>query len=1361
MLAPAPPGKRALPLFVAVLLAFFSASSQAQPPTIPEPLRPWVGWVLDQHPDLLCPQVDGQRLCAWPGRLALELDETGGSFRLDVFADRALDLPLPGDPAHWPQEVSLDGSPAPMRRAGEQPAVRLGAGRHRLAGRFRWSRLPESLAVPPAIALVDLRLRGAEVRFPRREAGGLLWLEASRAEEGEAEFLEVEVQRKIEDGVPVQLTTRVLLRAGGRSREVDLGMPLPPGFELSWLSGGLPLRLTPDRRLLAQVRTGEWELGVHARSTGPVHELASPPRPAPWPDEELWVFQAAPAVRSVRLEGAPNVDPQRTSLPAEWKTLPAFQLTPGTTLTFTELRRGEAQPPPDAVTVERTFWLAQNGDRFTVRDHLGGTLSTGGRLETLAPGELGRATLTSTTAAENTDGDQVITLGPASGRPGVEVRDGTLELHADLTYPRDGALPAVGWDRDAQQLSGWLRLPPGWTLVAALGVDNGGGAWVEQWTLLDLFLLLIASLAIGKLYGPVWGAAAFGLLGLAWHEPFAPGLWVCLLLFLPLEALRRALAEGRAARFVRGLRWLVVVALAVAFVVFATSQWRTGLFPQLEVTEGNVFSEGIEALGYLGGSAKKVSRMDSAAYEAPTSLPEQEQTQEASLYKDRARQVDPNAVVQTGPGVPSWNFTSHWLSWSGPVAADHKLRLILLSPGIELFLSLVRIAGFVLLLWRLLVPTRSPVVVTVLVLAFAFFPSLPAGAQEPPETPEAPAPGLLAELERRLTAPPPCDPQCIEVPRMAIAAGPEGLRIEAEIHAVVAAAWALPGPASAWMPARASIDGTEAIALRLRDDGFLWLRVEPGIHRVELEGPARDSLTLQLPLAPRTLGWRGEGWTIDGFRPDEAPPSTIRLDRQLPATEGGESAAVELPPWLELRRELDLGIPWLVHTELRRLGPSGTAVVVRVPLIAGESVTTAGIAIGGRQAVISLEPGETSRSWRSTLAETETLTLTAPTDRPWLERWELDCSTIWNCRAEGLTPIAHQRDGRWRPSWQPWPGEQVTFHFVRPAGAPGQTTTLDKVEYRLSPGRRLLEATLTTDLRTSRGGEQVFTLPPDAELRSFQVDGASQPAQLENGRLAFTLEPGQHKVEAAWRQPHDASVLERAPAASVGGEAVNVETTITLPDDRWLLWAGGPGWGPVILFWQYLLAIALVGWALGRWAPTPLRTRDWLLLGAGLTQIPLMVALVVVLFPVILGLRHRAVPRRFWSYDLQQLTLLGLGFFAAGSLYAAVHAGLLFQPDMQVAGLGSYGSTLVWYVERIASALPRPWVLSLPLWVWRLLMLLWALWLASRLLRWLPWCWSRLTLGPLLAGPKGFEEWREREKAKGAEVTNPDALVSE
>ncbi len=130
----------------------------------------------------------------------------------------------------------------------------------------------------------------------------------------------------------------------------------------------------------------------------------------------------------MRLEGGASIDPQRTSLPEEWKSLPAFQMAGGDVLRFEELRRGEPQPPPDEVQVGRTFWLALSGDRITSRDHLIGTLNQGGRLEVLPPAALGRVSFGGA--------DQVITRSPTGDGAGVEVRSGSLDLEADATYPR-------------------------------------------------------------------------------------------------------------------------------------------------------------------------------------------------------------------------------------------------------------------------------------------------------------------------------------------------------------------------------------------------------------------------------------------------------------------------------------------------------------------------------------------------------------------------------------------------------------------------------------------------------------------------------------------------------------------------------------------------------------------------------------------------------------------------------------------------------------------------------------------------------------------------------------------------------------
>ena len=50
---------------------------------VPEPLQPWVDWVLHGHDDAQCTRFEGdaeRRQCAWPSRLELTLDERGGNF---------------------------------------------------------------------------------------------------------------------------------------------------------------------------------------------------------------------------------------------------------------------------------------------------------------------------------------------------------------------------------------------------------------------------------------------------------------------------------------------------------------------------------------------------------------------------------------------------------------------------------------------------------------------------------------------------------------------------------------------------------------------------------------------------------------------------------------------------------------------------------------------------------------------------------------------------------------------------------------------------------------------------------------------------------------------------------------------------------------------------------------------------------------------------------------------------------------------------------------------------------------------------------------------------------------------------------
>jgi hypothetical protein len=153
--------------------------------------------------------------------------------------------------------------------------------------------------------------------------------------------------------------------------------------------------------------------------------------------------------------------------------------------------------------------------------------------------------------------------------------------------------------------------------------------------------------------------------------------------------------------------------------------------------------------------------------------------------------------------------------------------------------------------------------------------------------------------------------------------------------------------------------------------------------------------------------------------------------------------------------------------------------------------------------------------------------------------------------------------------------------------------------------------------------------------------------------------------------------------------------------------------------------VMLAAFGLGKIPWTPLKTRHWLLLGLGLTQVEPLVAIMIVGWLLALGLREKhTFPEGAFYFNLTQLLLVVWTVASMGGLYLSIETGLLGIPNMQIAGNGSSSSLLRWTQDRIDVTMPQPWVLSLPMFVYRILMLLWALWLALALLRWLSWGWQ-------------------------------------
>lgn len=1314
--------------------------------TTPPELYQWKDWVLFDNKTASCPTRYNDQtayICNWPTALKLDIEKEKGTFSQQWIVNNDTMAALPGNSTVWPVEVSVDGKQAPVVSHDGLPAVFLEKGAHTVTGRLKWLTPPLMLNVPPSLGLVSLTLFGEEIPAPQIDETGRLWLQKEKSEPVKEDRHTATVYRQINDSIPMLVTTQLQLKVSGTVREIPFPGLLFKGSLPVAIQSVLPVRIEESGDVALQARPGTWDVRITSRCPGPVFELHSGnPLNAP----EIWSFQAQNHLRMVTLEGAPAVDPTQTEMPPEWQQYPAHILKKGDILLFRETRRGDPDPAPDRLNLHRTLWLDFDGKGMTLRDAIDGALSRSWSLSMNPPGELGRVSVNGE--------DRLITKQGPENKPGIELRRGNLSLEADSRLTRSArSIPAVGWDHDFQQVSGVLNLPPGWRLFSAGGVDHMPGTWMQKWTLMDLFVMLIISVALMKLRGRYWGLIALVTLCLIFHEPGAPKIiW---LFIISAMALAKALPEGRFRRLVNVGSVVSVIVLLVISIPFMVRQLRWGVFPQLEPAWHDSYQTARTSIP-LAEKAKV--EMDSVARYAKGRAEREftlgEVSNQAWAPKKMAETYDPDALVQTGPGIPEWEWRSYPISWNGPVRSDQTITLRLISPITNLILSGVRVLMLALLIYCVIHPrslrpfAKSRWLAGNLTAAalFCLF-GLPAVSKAADTLTSFPPQDLLLELEQRLLEKHACYPSCAEIPALEITAQTETLQLLFSIDAVIDTAIPLPVFETSWQPDKILLDGQPIKGLCRESGGHLWALMPQGIHRLAVLGSTLSENNIQLPfiLQPLFTSFRGNGWDVVGISADGKIGSSIQLTRldkteRNPTTETFETSTV--PVFLDVERTFFLGITWSARTTFRHLSDARSSVVLSYPLLLNEAVTSGDIEVKEGKAVITLSPNQ-AFSFESALETTPEIRLRAPENVPWMETWILDAGPIWHCDLSGI-PVIHHQDGagQWKPTWKPWPGETVSITVSRPEAIAGQSITIDGATLEYTPGQRTDRADLQLTIRTSRGGQHRIELMEEALLQQVEIDGKSLPVKQEDRIVSFPLHPGTNDVTVEWQQTASSPIWIKSPEVKIGdpadGGAVNTEITFNMPRNRWILLTGGPRLGPAVLFWSYLIVVVLAAFGLKQVTFTPLKFRHWLLLGLGLTQAPPVAAIAVVAWFIALGARASHASKQKWLlFNLTQIGLFFLTLLALGSLYVAVENGLLGLPDMQIAGNGSTSAVLHWTRDRVESFMPLAWVLTAPIWVYHILMLLWSLWLAFSLVGWLRWGWKCFS-------QEGY--WKQRKK---------------
>ncbi len=1339
-----------------VVTALLPLAAHSQNVYVPEELRDWQAWVLQDKEYRECPFLFDRQLssreefiCAWPGNLTLSVDAESGDFtqQWTVYADTQW-VPLPGDTNYWPHAVTANGRAVSVTSRDNTPYVHLDPGVYSLAGGFEWDEQPGALRLPAQSGLISLSVNGREIARPERTQAGIFLGERKQQTQAR-DAVRTDVHRNVVDHVPTRLITQLSIEVSGSVREEMFGPALPEGFVPIGLDSQLPARLEPDGKLRVQVRPGRWTIRLTARAQDVQNTIILPPPDENLPMTEIWSYQSNDQLRVTAAGGLPPVDPTQVGVPSSWSELPAFRIQAGETFEITERSRGIVAAENELI-LAREMWLNFDGDGFVMHDSISGTMRSAWRLDMVAPYAL--------LSASEYDENLLVTKGLSDDKTGVELRNHDVDVQSLASSITRGSMPVSGWDTRFQGVATTLHLPPGNKLLMAPGADSAPGSWVSRWRLLDFFLVLIITIAAWRLFGRTAGVIALLAMALSFHELNAPAwLWLNLMIAI---ALMRVAPSGKLRNSVNAYQWLSAALLVIALVPFFASQLRIAIYPQLEPQYGGGYVPTVVAsapaniaMDQMAGMAAKEGQMMLRTAESDANM-EEKVVSSLRPRKDYSRYAQ-DTIVQAGPGIPSWRWNTYRLDWSGPVDADQSMRLIVLPRWsvtmlrifeVLMLLLFVGVLAAEILKRQIALPAglvlggtkAASVLVTGLLFTLISI--------SPPVQAQTPDAAILTELEARLLQPPECVPRCAEIVAAEISVAADNVSMNLTIHAAEDVAVPLPGSEKGWRPSAILLDGNAAAQVLRGPGNVFWVRLQPGRHSVLLNGPVGDvdSLEISFPTPPRVVAVESNGWFVAGTKDRRLLSGSLQLTRLQSEVDGSSAVRWEssrFPAFARVERTLAFNIDWTVTTTVVRVAPAQGALTLEIPLLDGETVVSENLTVSDGKILISMNPNQRSVSWQSNLPLTSPLTLQAAATSSWSEVWRAAIGSTWHAEFSGVPETENSQGNATTrvAEFYPRGGESLRIDATRPESSVGSSLAFDSVELSVEHGNRSSTSNLLLEYRSTSGSQHILTLPADAEVTAVLIDGGLEPLRADNGELTVPILPGEHEIQVTWRATDDVGSRTQMPTVDIGASASNIGLNLDLPRNRWLLATSGPQLGPAVLYWSELAVLLLFALILGKTGLTPLKTGHWLLLGLGFSTFSWPVLGIVVGWLLGCGARKKwQTDVSWWRFNIIQVAIAALTVVALMALVFSLPGGLLGSPDMQVAGNSSYGNSLSWFADRSDSVLPVATAWSVPMWVYKVLILAWALWLSFAMLRWLPWVWQCFS-------SQGF--WRSRKAA--------------
>ena len=1294
--------------------------------TIPPVLEPWKDWVLYDVQDSECPKhyQKDKSLCSYPSKLEVLINNETLSFKFYIkIFDKQHKLFLPYVADHWIKNVTLNGEEQ-IVLGRKKPFLLLDSGAYVIQGEIALNPKIKFLQLPQGVAIVSLFKGDKKVQNPKIDGQERLWLENKNLETHKKGTLSVSIYRKVKDAHPLSMKTVLNLRVSGKVRSVILDGIVLKDFEPSSVSSQLNARINEDKNLEVELKAGEWRIEVDAYATKNLTTLALKDYQFKYANQELLSFEADEKYRTIEIVDALGIDATQLNIPKSWKKFPLYLLEESRVLTFKERYKSYTHAK-DNLKLQREMWLDFDGKGYAFKDNIVGTISKIRRLEATDSLALGTVMVNQK--------PMLINQQEEGGQKGLELRESSLNIKASGRYIKAlSSIPINGWDETFSQVETSLHLPPAWSIFTLFGADsNGSHTWINQWNLMDIFLLLLLSISIFKLFGFKWSLLATLFLLLLWHEDNAPTyvwLWI-----LALVSLLRVVNSSRIKKYLQIVLGISSFVLLLNILQFLVYEIRTALYPQLEKhdTYGNSFSTPYRT---------SIGQDESMVYEMKEKKIQVSKSRYAgSNYVKKPKKellmqnkIDPNAIVQTGEGVPSWNWSTYDFRWQSAVGKGDSLEIWFITPSMNKILKILNVVGVLFLLFMFLkefakekievfpkgIFMQQSLKLLIFIGLFGVSP-LTLNAQSIPSA------ELLDELKSRLIKAPDCLPECVSIENIAFKVDNNLLSIEMKVASATNLAMPIIGNRNSWLPQSVRMDEQNSSELQLDNKGELWIHVPKGIHTIHLQGSMNGQnqfiLNSSLPLHNLTIEG-SKDWKVKTNHQNYV--EFMNLEKALENPTQNIQSAIEAK--ISVKRVFYFGLRWYVDTEVRLLNSIDKPYTVNYKLLAHESILNKEIEVRGKKAVLHFSNEKKRYVWRSILPLSSDLEIQASLDKHLIEQWHMDISSLWNVSYDKKLLREQKHVGNLLvPVFEPWAGEKLHLKLQKNKPVKGKSLTIESSHLNIIQSQRYRDLTLRLKVRSSQAQPYVIKLQGVKELSSVTIDNMPFYLKVEENKLSLPLKTTSQEIVIKWREEQGSAVDYSFPTINLSKNSVNSSVQLKLPKTQWILFTSGSGLSPAVLLWGMLLAVILFSAMLGRINHTPLKTKDWILLGLGVSTTSLLIMVPMVLWIFIL--RYKALnyetlmgkKRLFIQGTIVLLTVVMLV-----TLVGAVSVGLLGNPEMMIAGNNSYGHNLNWYVDRVGATLEHPRVISVSIWFYRVLMLLWAIWIAFSLIKWLTWGWS-------------------------------------